>query len=369
MKWYTVLIGAVVCLLGISFSGKSEVTAGANPDSLQSPEETQKKYDIGAFPVIFFSDETRLACGAGIQVVHRGQAEQHSSSIAIIGFYTQNKQYSIGVAPEIYLKEGTYKSSGEIGYLYYPNEFYGIGNNTSKEDEEDYISRLFRINPSLQKKVFSNVYIGIQYDFAHAKLTETEEGKLLDSGNILGSEGGVASGIGINVGWDSRNNNLYPTRGNYHQFSATYYGSALGSDFTYTSFVLDLRHYRPMFSDHVLAFRGVIGINTGKPPFQMLNQLGSYLRGYTESRFVDRDLIAFQAEYRLPLFWRLGMVGFVGCGKVAHRFERVSLKELRPSSGLGIRIALIPEQKVNLRIDLGMGKDDSSLDINILEVF
>ena len=62
-------------------------------------------------------------------------------------------------------------------------------------------------------------------------------------------------------------------------------------------------------------------------------------------------------------------MGFAGCGQVAHEFEKISLKELKPSAGFGIRFALIPEQKVNLRIDLGMGKDDSSFDINILEVF
>jgi outer membrane protein assembly factor BamA len=359
----------IIYLLGILLISYSETTADANPDSLKSSEKNQKKYSIGAYPVIFYTDETRLAGGAAAQVVHRARSERYSSSLGIIGFYTQNKQYNFGAAPEIYLKEGIYKFSGTISYSYFPDKFYGIGNNTSKENAEDYTSRLFSTKSSLQKRVYSNLYFGVQYVFAHTKLTETEEGKLLDSGTIRGSEGGSLSGTGINLAWDSRDNNLYPTSGSYHQFSAASSGSALGSDFTYNSYLLDLRHYRSIFSKHILAFQGVIEINTGSPPFQVLNQLGFYLRGYAQNRFQDKVLVALQSEYRLPLFWRLGLVGFAGCGQVAREFDEISLKELKPSAGLGIRFTLIPEQKVNLRIDIGMGKDDSSFDINVMEVF
>ena len=361
-------------VIGLSVGYESSPYAKIAEQDTSAPDlkNRESSWSIGGFPVIFYSDETRWAGGAGVQIVCEGQSERHSSSIGIIGFYTQNKQYMTGVTPEIYFKEGTYKGSGDFGYLYFPDKFYGIGNDTSKDDEEDYTSRLFRIKPILQRKMYSNLYIGFQYDFAHAKVTETEEGKLLNSGTISGSEGGSASGIGVIVTRDSRDNNLYPTSGSYHQFSATSYGSVLGSDFTYNSYLLDLRHYKPVFSKYILAFRGVIGTNTGNPPFQILNEIGSlgyYLRGYTQSRFVDKNVVAFQAECRLPLFGRLGLVGFAGCGQVARKFEKISLKELKPSAGFGIRFALIPEQKVNLRIDLGMGKDDSSFDINILEVF
>jgi len=342
----------------------------AEQDTSASHAEKQTDaWSFGAFPIIFYSDETRLAGGAGVQAVHKTESEQHSSTIGLIAFYTQNRQYVIQVAPELYLKHGSYKFSGGIAYLYYPDKFYGIGNNTSKDDEEDYTSRRFQFNPIVQKKIFSKLYVGFQYNFAYAKLTEKEAGKLLDKGIILGSEGGSVSGIGVIATYDSRDNNLYPTSGSYHQFSAVAYESGLGTDFTYNSYLLDLRHYRSMFSKHILAFQGVIGINTGNPPFQMVTQLGTYLRGYYQSRFQDKNLVAFQAEDRLPLFGRFGLVGFAGCGQVAPEFGKISLKELKPSAGFGLRFALIPEQKVNLRIDFGIGKDDSSFDIVIMELF
>ena len=358
-------------VLGSSVGSESSpyVVIAEQDTSVSHTEKRIDAWSFGAFPIIFYSDETRLAGGAGVQVVNQTESEQHSSTIGLIAFYTQNKQYVIQVAPELYLKQGSYKFSGGIAYLYYPDKFYGIGNNTSKDDEEDYTSRRFQFNPIVQKKIFSKLYVGFQYNFAYAKLTTTEAGKLLDSGIILGSEGGSASGIGLVATYDSRDNNLYPTSGSYHQFSAVAYETGLGSDFTYNSYLLDLRHYRPMLGKHILAFQGVIGINTGNPPFHSLNQLGTYLRGYYQSRFQDKNLMAFQAEYRLPLFGRFGLVGFAGCGQVAHEFGKTSLKELKPSAGFGIRFALIPEQKVNLRIDFGFGKDDSSFDIVIMELF
>jgi hypothetical protein len=45
------------------------------------------------------------------------------------------------------------------------------------------------------------------------------------------------------------------------------------------------------------------------------------------------------------------------------------MDEIKPSAGLGIRFGLVPGENVNLRIDYGIGKDDSSFDINIMELF
>ena len=71
----------------------------------------------------------------------------------------------------------------------------------------------------------------------------------------------------------------------------------------------------------------------------------------------------------MPLYWRFGLVAFAGFGQVADKIEKMEFSEFKPSGGLGLRFALIPDQKVNLRIDMGVGKDDGSFDISIMEVF
>lgn len=368
MKQITKIITTILALLLFI----QIVSANQIQDTLQTQEGSQNKKQIGGFPLIFYSDETRIAVGGGVQVMFGGESERFSSTVGLMSFYTQNKQYMFIIAPEVFLKNDNYKITGYFGYSYFPDSFFGIGNNTSKHDEEKYTGRLYKINPVIQKKISPNLFIGIQYDFVYGKINKTEEGGQLISGLAPGSEGGGASGAGINVTWDSRDNNIYPVSGSFHQFTASSYGPALGSDYTFNSYLLDLRHYRQVFGKHIIAFQGVTGINTGHPSFQFMNEvssLGKYLRGYTNSRFVDNNVIAFQTEYRMPLFWRFGLVAFAGFGQVTNKIENIEFAEFKPSAGLGLRIALIPEQRVNLRIDIGMGKDDSSFDISIMEAF
>jgi outer membrane protein assembly factor BamA len=353
-----------ICHEGLIFITSDEQDTFALNSNTES-----SSWKIGAFPIIFYTDETRLAGGAGIMLVQPGRSEATSSAIGLIGFYTQNRQYLLQVSPEIYMADDLYKFSGNFGYAYFPDKFYGIGNNTNKVDEENYSSHLINFGPVLQRKIYPSLYAGLQYLYARAKLRDIEAGKLLQSGTITGSEGGIVSGIGINVTWDSRNDNLYPDEGGYYQFSAVGYKTDLGSDFTFSSYKADFRHYISISERHIIAMQSVISFSTGNPPFQLLDQLGAILRGYYQSRFEDRNLVAFQAEYRMPLWWRFGLAGFAGCGEVAHEIKNISLQELKTSTGFGIRFALIPEQKVNLRIDFGFGKDDSSFDITINELF
>lgn len=372
MKRITKIITRIMALLLFITLITPIVFASQTQDSLQTQKKFQKKRQIGGFPVFFYSDETRFAGGGGAQVMFKGESERFSSTVGLLSFVTQNKQYMFIIAPEIFLKNDTYKITGYYAYSYFPDSFFGIGNNTSKHDEEKYTGRLLKLNPVIQKKVSPNLFIGIQYDYVYGKINKTEKDGQLINGFVPGSEGGGASGAGINMTWDSRDNNIYPVSGSFHQFTASSYGTALGSDYTFNSYLVDLRHYRQVFGKHIIAFQGVTGINNGHPSFQFMNEvtsLGRYLRGYTRTRFVDNNVIAFQTEYRMPLFWRFGLVGFAGFGQVTNKIKNIEFGELKPSGGIGLRIALVPEQKLNLRFDIGIGKDDSSFDISIMESF
>jgi hypothetical protein len=57
--------------------------------------------------------------------------------------------------------------------------------------------------------------------------------------------------------------------------------------------------------------------------------------------------------YRYPLRWRFGLVGFAGGGDVFYSPGKFSLKSLKPSYGFGLRFAVVPAEKINLRMDFG----------------
>jgi outer membrane protein assembly factor BamA len=219
--------------------------------------------------------------------------------------------------------------------------------------------------------VRAGLYLGVHYQLGHEKLLEVEKNGLLAKGNILGSAGGVVSSAGLSVNRDTRNNIFCPSSGGFYGFSVSLSGSAIGSDFDFTAYSLDLRKYFPLFSSHILALQGVMNILTGGPPFQALSELGgdSMMRGYYAGRYRDKNLLAGQVEYRIPVWWRFGLVGFAGYGDVAGKVSHFKRKDFKYSAGWGIRYLLIRDEKINLRFDFGYGKGSSEFYINISEAF
>jgi outer membrane translocation and assembly module TamA len=68
-------------------------------------------------------------------------------------------------------------------------------------------------------------------------------------------------------------------------------------------------------------------------------------------------MIIVQTEYRLPLWKRFGLAGFAGGGDVASKLSRFALNDFKTSYGFGLRYAVSPKEKINIRLDWGFGKD------------
>ena len=83
------------------------------------------------------------------------------------------------------------------------------------------------------------------------------------------------------------------------------------------------------------------------------------MRGYYLGRYRDKILMTFQAEYRIPAWWRFGLVGFAGVGDVASKFAKFKLADFKYSVGAGLRFLLDPKEGTCLRADFGFGKGTS----------
>jgi outer membrane translocation and assembly module TamA len=112
---------------------------------------------------------------------------------------------------------------------------------------------------------------------------------------------------------------------------------------------------------------------SGDPPFDLLPQLGGdvLLRGYFQGRFRDKDLLAFQAEYRAPVWWKLGAAAFVSAGQVAPELSGLRIDAFHPAAGFGLRFLIQEEEGVQIRADFAWGFDveSSGFYINIGEAF
>jgi len=366
-----------LCLILLAASLYLSVPADSNQaleHDAQNDTLAQKRSGWLFFPILFYSPETKTGFGAGVGYFFRepgGTVDSRPSAVLSNLIYTQRKQIAIGLLADIYLKDEVFYLSGEFGYQKFPDKFYGIGNHTSGDAEEDYTPEEFEILLKFQVRLMQGLYLGPLYKVAHSRLKETSDDGSLATGEILGSEGASISGLGLVINWDTRDNVFYPSTGDFHQLFATLFSQDLGSDYDFKRYILDLRHYLTVIPNHILALQLYGRSTNGDVPFQELSQLGgvNLMRGYYQGRYRDHDLIAFQAEYRLPLWRRFGLAGFAGAGDVSSKVNNFRWRDLKTSIGFGFRYLLAPEEKLNLRFDFGFTKETSGFYINFAEAF
>jgi outer membrane protein assembly factor BamA len=254
----------------------------------------------------------------------------------------------------------------------FPDKFWGIGPDTPAQNEEDYTPFEFGIRVGYQWNLSRGFFLGPLYAFSLIDMKTVEEGGLLDGGGVKGGEGARASGAGIRFTANRRDNPFFPRRGFLIDTSVVVYSRILGSADDFSQFRLDYRHFFPLFKRHVFGIQYVLDLSTGDVPFQYMPKLGgrSMMRGYYEGRYRDLNYTALQGEYRLPLFWRLGMVAFGSVGHVAPDVPGLlSTEYLRAAGGLGLRFLVEEQRKVNFRVDVAFTGQDTAVYFNVLEAF
>jgi outer membrane protein assembly factor BamA len=207
--------------------------------------------------------------------------------------------------------------------------------------------------------------------YESVSMRETNPAGLLASGSIPGSKGGTSAGLGLVANWDSRDNTFAAYSGSFYQVTALFYKSAFGSDYDYTDVQIDTRNYYEIVPDQVLAVQAAAEFMDGSPPFQNLAKFGgqNLLRGYFDGRYRDKNGVALQAEYRTPVWWRFGLVGFAGIAQVAGKVSHFAFDRFWFAGGVGLRFFWNPEERISLRLDYGIGNNSSGMYITVTEAF
>jgi outer membrane protein assembly factor BamA len=348
----------------------------SSPEDITSEKDSAslKKTGFIFIPAVFYTPETKIAGGASALFYFRNSgsaSDKRPSTINPTVIYTQRKQMILQLTWELYMKNGLYRLNGNAVYMKYPDKFYGIGPNTIQSMEESFTPRNAIVQIILRRKLMESIYAGVLYHFQDTKLQEIDPDGALAQKLIPGSSGGTVSGTGVMFDWDNRDNIFYSTSGGYFEFVAAFARKAIGSDFIFNQYNLDLRHFISITNAQVLAIQGYASLLNGNVPFQSMSKVGgaSLLRGYYEGRYRDKNLAMIQAEYRFMPWQRFGFTAFAGLGDVSDRISHFELDRLKYSVGGGFRYVFNPEEKLNLRVDLAYGKNTSGLYLTIGEAF
>ena len=349
---------------------------GLQPVSMfaqKSEKDSSQRVGVYPLPILFYTPETGIAGGAAALYIYRDTLAVSTRASAITAdiIYSEKKQIVVEFGGDFYFATNGYRLLTTLTAKKFPNSFFGIGNNTTSNGRESYTPRAYFARGVLYKNIYSHINVAPQVRYESTAILETKPGGALASGTIPGSNGGVTSGLGCVVNWDSRDNTFSASSGNFYQIAVVLNRRAFGSDFSFTDIQADLRTFSEVLPSQIFAAQVGIQVIDGTAPFRSLVTYGGqdFIRGYLEGQYRDKAGIGGQVEYRVPIWWRFGAVAFAGAAQVAPSPSQWSLHEFKFAGGAGIRFFLDPKERVSIRIDMGFGSNSSGMYITANDAF
>jgi Omp85 superfamily domain len=295
------------------------------------------------------------------------------SVVGAAGIITNNGSRGFVLGGELYLKQDTYQITSGFAHGNINYDLYGVGTAAGNaglklplnQTGEAFFGEVLR-------KLVWRFFLGPRFFTGHSIITiRPNEGSSVTPPSDVGIKTTLTA-IGLRLNRDTRTNHFYPTSGTVFDFTSDFYSQALGSKKTFQSYKTTFNKYRALTDEQTLAYNAYFCGVGGAPPFyeNCIYGTNNELRGYTAGRYLDRYMLATQLEYRLVLPKRLGLVAFGGIGEVAPGGGRLfRTNQFLPAGGGGVRFMLSKQYHVNLRADIGQGKDGHTFSMGIGEAF
>jgi outer membrane protein assembly factor BamA len=340
----------------------------AYAQNTQTENTSGGSYGAAPFPIVAYFPETSLMLGVGSVFYHEPETGTKIDSLKILAYYTLKKQYEVHTEARIYLANDRFLFTADNSASKYPDEYYGVGPDTPSSSKEHYTPIIIPASGSFLVKIISEIYLGPTYEYRYNHILSSDNDGAIEKG-IPGSGRTISSGAGGTLECDLRSGGLNPSSGFYAKISALRFSKQYGSDHTFTTVESDFRGYIPLFYG-TIGLQAVCEAAQGDIPFYYYPTLGkdTILRGYLRGRYIEHRMAAMQAEYRFPLYNRVGGTLFGGAGEVAENFKQFG-KHPRAAGGVGLRFMIDTKQKINIRADIAYNGNEVLAYVNIMEAF
>lgn len=343
----------------------------------------------------------------------------YDKKIDLVLFNTSKQQREfILTFDQPYAFHSKWRLRGEVGYELNPNLLYfglnrntlqtlsqlsatdGIPANNSSDQYAEY-ERALGTNGSFNNYTKEEYILNLSGEYALldsrmrilagfevAKLNitanENEMSRIRTDASTRGVQGfgkSFVTFLQVGVVYDTRDFEPDPNRGIFAEVTDEYGSHLLGSDYNMNKLFGQVKFYKKIFPNTfkklIWANRAGMGYTFGNSPFfeyqdewsseGSIEGLGgaNTLRGYKQSRFLDRGIYFLNSELRIRLFEHViakqnvgfALVPFIDAGSVYNRLNDITEKgSMRYSKGIGARI--IWNQSTILRFDLAKSKED-----------
>lgn len=382
-------IGVLFFGLAFIFSGYALKAQDPSKEEKKANKKAkrQEKIDSGKLMITplagpAYTPELEFTLAGGVMLSFKTNPKdsliQRSSSPVMVGI-SSTGAFFIGTKFTSFWKQDKLRIYADINYKDMPDNYYGVGYdsglNTPKGDATTKYTRTwFQFYPKFLFKIKEYQFIGPNLDINYTKGSEASTGVSEDPYYNQYNDRPFNSGLGVVYQFDSRDVPVNAWSGWFLEAIATIYGGYLGGDNSYQLLGIDFRKYwqikRP---GRTFAFQGRGRFTNGEVPYGEMSQLGTPfdLRAYRWGQYRHESMLYFLGEYRHQFakkdgsLSKSGFVAWVGGGTLGETVGDFS--KWLPNGGVGYRFEVQP--RMNVRLDIGFGKESRGFYFNFNEAF
>ncbi len=332
---------------------------------------------VSVFPFVMYDTDIGFGAGGKAKFVNYLSAKE-SFDLLLFGSSKGERLIDfIFSIPDIEIRQGkVYSLSLDINAKYnriLVDYFYGIGPDSHEDDLTHFTSEKKELKLTLGRGFTPFLVFQVSYYLRNMRYYDVDEDKIhTEKLRSVGEQ--FSPFLSLLVRYDTSDSQIHPTRGFRFEFQNDFAYEFLGNkNASYTRTILDLRKYLLLFGQKdVLAFRlRFQKISGDEIPLFELSVLGgggteNAMRGYRMNRFQDKGKILMNAEYRFPIWKKLGGNVFVDYGTVWPSLKRINFQKSALGLGLGLRYYL---KNFLARLDLGFSKEDYGIYLQFNHIF
>ncbi len=340
-------------------------------DETNKPRE-MKRFDLSFIGGPFYSTDTKLGIGLVGSALYRHSMADTVTQPSTMSLKLQLSTtlfYSLGLEG-VHIFTGDHdRINYDLNFESFPTYFWGVGYDAGRNDaaKSKFIQRRISFKADYLHRLGRNIFIGplVEVDWTDATHREAPLGVW------TGRQRSVAAiGAGFRATLDTRDVITEPHSGWYLAFSQKFYPRFFGnSSHWFSSTGFEAARYAQVWKGGVIAGK-LSGLFTyGHTPWTMMATFGgsSTMRGYYEGRYRDKCAADLTVELRQHVWRRSGIAVWAGAGTVFPEVKDLRWYKVLPNAGVGYRFQF--KQRVNVRVDVGVGRGTWGVEFNINEAF
>lgn len=249
--------------------------------------------------------------------------------------------------------------------------YFGTSGNSNFDKREYYTKEPFQLSASISRGFTNSITgtFGIKYKNVRNYNFEPQS-RLLISENYLNRGRVYYLAMNALVKYDTRNSFINPSKGTVFSAEVEAAKFNFASNVNFIQISSQFQYYRTIFIPKTIfalriSLNGLIGNNL---PVQILLPVGgtNTLRGSPQDRYLDKFSSVVNAEFRFPIYWRIGGILAYDFGKVWNSISKFGFSNWTSNPALGLRLYM---DTFVVRLDIGVGEETTGFYFNFGHLF